>query len=1093
MSIFSNILILKASAGSGKTHALVSNYICLLLSDINIKKFANVLAVTFTNYAANEMRTRILEALDEIIVLGNNSKYLINCQLQMDNEQVKNKALKIRKKILHEYNFFTVSTIDSFIQRVVRAFAFEFRLPTNFKLQLDQNKVKLALYDIIMDKMLNNNELIKWIHSFVKDKLDSGQKWDISNDIKNMVDFLFREDTWKIFNEHETNFVDKKQFQALKKEIDQIIKNYRDKINDLATEIRQVLKPIEHKLNNNSPRDIMSLLKFLYKLDHDVDLAKEFSEKKYLSKLLSGKSLEPKKINEKKHDIEIIEFYRKNEQVLVNFVFALDDILRKDFKLKLTAQAIKQNFYYLVLFVNLLEALEEYRKRNNEFFIIDLTLLLRDIINDSETPFIYEKIGQRFDNLLIDEFQDTSRFQWENFVPLLANSLSQGFGSLIVGDVKQAIYRWRNGDWHVLLTEVKQKFSQAKELVLKNNYRSYKNIVHFNNELFSNIITVLSEIFTEKDIQETISLAYRDVKQEVVKDKNGMVEVNFIENKSNYAELMSDKVIEKIIELLAQGYNYSDIAILVRRNKEIALIVNKLIEAKDRGLLPELSVLSNNSLIVAEAPSIRLIINVLRYLEEIKSLNITPQQHKNEQEQETDYSFFYLALVVNDYVLLNNLDINLNQVLINASVQEILDILPNNFEQSIDKLSIMTLYDRVMAIIEIFNLNTFTSQIPYLRTFEDFILDFIYNEGSDIKLFLESWQEKSANLSVKIASNNQAITVMTIHGSKGLAFPVVLVPFIDWSLTPKNPIIWAQLDNDFREKYFEQMPIYPVKFQNAYVNSFFSQAIVEEKIMNIMDLLNIMYVAFTRPKEQLIVFAKTKCIKECKTNLTNIADVLYKTLLKLVQNNTVIYEKNEFEWVSFRKDENFENKKLIEEEKQLSEVHQLDDYIISKWRQKLNIKFAWKELYKDVKEELREAIDYGKLMHHIMSNVKTFEQIDTVIYKYYYAGLLDYKKAQEIIFTLKRMIQKAGIVDWFSNKYKVDTEVNILLPSGQERRPDRIIFTDTEVIVLDFKFAKPELSHKKQVREYVDILKQIYSKKKVIGYLLYEDGIMIKV
>ena len=1116
MNDFADIQVIKASAGSGKTYTLVSSYICMLFQSPGNKKFTGILAVTFTNKAAEEMKLRILEALDDIMDKGTESIYLNKCNLQLDDRQVKAKAERIRKNILHDFNYFTVSTIDSFVQRVVRSFAFEFRLPANFQIQLDQSKVKAILYDMLMDKLIADEDLQAWMMQFVLYRIEEGKGWNISQALMDMMNYVFQEDFWQIYHEHREKF-SRDNLKKIAQEIERVQSEYRQKINAVKQKIDEFINPWKSRYNTVSlPKNLGNLLKFLFNsFDERADLT-DFFSKKYARLILEGgEKFWPK--NMSLYNNEVVNFFVDNLHILSQLIAQVYDIYQRDYALYLTARAIKENFYFIGLFIDIVGLLDEYRKRYNEFMILDLSIFLRQIIGESQAPFVYEKIGQRIENILIDEFQDTSHFQWDNFVPLIDNSYSQGYGSLLVGDVKQSIYRWRGGDWRLLLTGVKQRFPNAREYALDTNYRSFQNIVFFNNKLFPQIVEVLKIQY--KDLNEkvikTIEQAYADAEQKVAdinQSFNGLVEVTFTnaQRESITQEAILDHIVDKLGNLLSQGYKYSDIAILVRKNDYIKLIVSKLIEAYEQGLLPELSILSNESLFVKLSPAIILIVNALRYIDakddiSLYSQKITGEQDDSDKANAKNLSvkaFYYLTVVVKNYYKAQGRKLNIAQLLIDSDEEKLLELLPQEFANAGEKLKKFTLYDRVMYLIRLFDLNNKPEHLPYLRTFEDFVLDFMYEEGSDIKLFLQMWDDKSKGLTVDLAHNEESLTIMTIHGAKGLAFPVVIVPFADWDLQPGNDtFVWATLFGEF----YSQLPVYPIKYKKRYFSSLFGQDLLDELLFTVMDALNLLYVAFTRPKEQLIVYAKTKYAGDSKSKENKkVGDLLFRSLsnlsaanpaeFKLHESSVELEDGTELPWITVTVDKNAERKKITKRNQQSQQKHKLLSFPISDWRDKLDIKFAWKEMYKDTKEELRQAIDRGELMHKIMSEVRTIDQVSQVVDRFYSAGQLGDYEPEQITAELTEMIKKAGVVDWFSDNWNVETEMSIILPgSGFERRPDRVISNDSQVIVIDFKFASPEAKHRQQVKEYVQLLSQIYPDRQVQGYLLYGDGNLIKV
>ncbi len=1088
----SEFQIIKSSAGSGKTHTLVDTYLCLLFKEHSAKrgkKFSEILAVTFTNKAAEEMKSRIIEALDEIIAEGTKSSYLKNCPLKYTDEQLKKLAKEIQKNILHDYNFFAISTIDSFVQRVVRTFAFEFRLPASFNIQLNSELVKNALYDMIMEKMQEDERLLNWIADFIMERLRDNKSWNLDA-IKNFATFIFTEKFWEILYDAGIEAFDIDAIDKLKKQIYITINDYRKKEKDFQDKIKEFLEPV--RPITRSRGDIYSLLNTMAKFALGNIEVVEVVENNVFNRFIDN----PKSINSGGKD-EQKEFFFANLDKLVQLAVEIKDFYDKEYKLFATARAISENIYALGLFVYFVNLLDEYRRRYNEFLIIDLTVFLRKIIGHSDAPFIYEKIGQRFENIFIDEFQDTSRFQWENFKPLIANGLANGERSLVVGDVKQAIYRWRNGDWRILLYQAEEFFSgYARIKNLNVNYRSTVNIVEFNNLLFPAMVKQLADSL--KDSVKDIKLAYSDMKQEVAgrnKDFYGRVQVDFfvISGRSSALkyELAVKKLIETIKDLVSQGYKYYDIAILVRKTTEITFLVNELIKAQEEDKsFGRFGIISNESLFVNYSPVVRTIVNALKYID-----------YKDTYNDDQGKIFYLLAMIFNYYSAVNK-SVSISDLMSFKDENELLKLLPEDFVSILDETMKAGLYEKVQMIIRSLKLNQIKEQLPYLRTFEDKVLDFMYQQGADVKLFLQMWEEEGADLTVDMSGEQDAIKIMTIHKSKGLAFPVVIVPFADWQLTPKvnDTIVWAPA------KSFPHLPVYPIKYKQANIYTEFEPYLNEEQVYSIMDNLNLLYVAFTRPKEQLIVFSHLKKKSNGKLSTDKHETAVNKLLYKALENSGMICDESQtittdegeyVQIISFSMNDKFEHRKVLtdkQEKKTLKVV--LSDYPVNNWKGKINIVFRNKDLFKEIKEPLHQSIEYGDLMHNIMSEVKTLEQLPGVVEKYVQNGLITEKDKNQVIDTLYNMVKTAGVEDWFSNSWNIATEQSIILPqTGKELRPDRVIYNDKEVIIIDFKFAEPNAKHKIQVRRYVDLYKNIpgNKNKSVRGFLLYGDGKLIEV
>ncbi len=1091
-----NLIVFKASAGSGKTHTIARQFLKFTLADDYPDNFAKILAVTFTNKASEEMKVRIIQALNDTIKNGSKSSYLDQNLKKIPDNVLRQRALRVRSEILHGYTFFTVKTIDSFIQRVVRSFAYELRLPANFKIQLDDDLVASVIYLMLMEKISLNDDphtkdLKQWLLEFMLTRIDEKGTWNFSGDIQSITKLLFDEQFIQIKKRFGKSIFSIDKLQSIKQKINQIIAEYRRQSAIFRKRFLQLTQDIiDTKPSNKSA--FHGILKF-FTADEALDLDNlTQTAKKYLG--LTDKKSKLFTTNELKIT-EYQNFIATREKQLKQLALEAIDFVKNHFKTYQTALTIRQNLYLMGIFNDLLELVEQYRYRFNEFLISDLTVFLREIIAGSQAPFIYERIGQRYENILIDEFQDTSRFQWDNFRPLIHESLSHGKQSMIVGDVKQAIYRWRGGDWRILLEEIEQEFKNyvydINQGQQSTNWRSAKNIVQFNNLLFKLLPELVQNSFLNEISSQTVDQnmlnrlnniiikAYSDAQQKVSKlheNHFGRVEIHFLHDEDQIFE----NIFDTIRQLKSEGYNFSDIAFLVRKNDQATLIAQALVEFRNKNPEYDLSVLSNESLFLVFSPAVQLIVNLLKYI------------------VESDEYFLKLA-VFNYYQLKQKSDNSIDnktftEILLADKEQLISKFLPENFTELIENLNQKTLFDIVQQIISFFDLQKFKSQYAYLRSFEDVVIDFIYEKGSDIRLFLQVWEQEAKDLSINISETHSAIRILTIHKAKGLDFPVVIIPFADWKLdeqSNKGKIIWAKPESET----FNQIPIYPVTYRKKLTETEFANEFFEEKLFNYMDSLNVLYVALTRPVDRLIVFSQYK--KNSKNNqntVKTIKDALFLTLNQMTLKSDLL-EKIEYDdKISFIADQGYDPQQFFKLKKHESTAKQItiDNYRINSWVDKTDIKLNFPNFL--VPETLRQATERGLLMHQIMSQVRTMDDIPKAVFRTAEQGLIPNSQVEKITLSLEKMIRQAGVEDWFSDNWKVLTEETIILKdSGEELRPDRIIYNDQQVIVIDFKFAKPNKKHQQQIQQYVSILSEMFENKQVAGYLLYETGKVLKV
>ncbi len=1057
MANIPELKIFKASAGSGKTHTIAKEFLKFTLTGQNPFAFSKVLAVTFTNKAAEEMKMRVIEALNDLIEHGKKSSFYDPVFDAWDDDTLRNKALELRTAILHAYTFLSISTIDSFIQRVIRSFAYDLHLPASYDIQLDTSAVGSDVYDIFMEKLADSEEsnsyfsLRHWLETLLMEQINEKGVWSIRQSIESMTQNVFKEEFAEIWENYGKQGFNEKSLQALKQKIDTVIKEFEQQAEVFQQKAEEYANP-GFDISRTALKLITGYIsegKYYKPLDKATAL-------KYLDG--SGPLLK------KKPTPEMSDFLEQKGAEFRQFVDEFMEFLEQNKRRYYTAKVIKEHFYLLAIYADILKALNEYRLRNNKYFIVDLTLLLRKIVKHDDAPFIYEKIGQYYKNILIDEFQDTSHFQWEDFKPLISESLSTGNDSMIVGDVKQAIYRWRNGDWRLLLTGVEQEFPNYAKPYMQGpstNWRSERNIVEFNNFMFERLPEIIQNLYNNDtgSQEDTIIRAYSDAQQKVSPskaDKYGRVELRFYDKNIDVIQ----ELIDTVIKLKEQGYNYSDIAILVRKNSEAAAIANELAAFRSQNPQYDFSILSNESLLLSNSAVIRLLVNTLEYI-----------------NMPGDY---YLRKVVYEKLVLDNNTRELSQVFLLETGELTEKYLPG-FQDFIDRIKGKTLYDLVQQVITYFNLGQYKDQYAYLRTFEDVVLDYMYSNGSDLQLFLETWADSLSDSTIDVSESKNSIRILTIHRSKGLAFPVVIMPFANWQLDESSSyfarkIIWAKPESD----EFNHLPVYPVTYDSKLKVSFFEQSYKKEKLYNLMDSLNVLYVAFTRPIHQLIVFT-TK--KKTKNSLTTIGDAL----LSAVTSSDFL---KEVEPGVFVRDNNFVPG--FEQRGQQSRIITLDNYNVKSWLDKTDIKLYSGNLV--LPGNVRQAAERGSLMHDILSEVETLEDIPSIVSKYVANNLLPASSEASVVMLLQNMIQRAGAEQWFGSQWKVLNEAGIMLKeTGDELRPDRIVYNDTQVVIIDFKFAKPDKKHHKQVAQYAGIVSQIFPDKEISAYLLYETGTLVQV
>ncbi|MEQ9425195.1 MAG: UvrD-helicase domain-containing protein [Cyclobacteriaceae bacterium] len=845
-------VIYRSSAGSGKTYTLTKEYLKLAFRHSDY--FKHILAVTFTNKATKEMKVRILSVLKDLADDGHELAYDLKEATGLNDEQLKQRAGEILSTILHNYSYFSVSTIDSFFQRVIRAFAREMGLQGGFRIELNEEQVLTEIIDKVLLDVGQNESLTKWLINFAENKVDDGKPWDTRREIGNLGKEILKEN-----------------FKIYEKQILEIARD-QDFIPGFLKELYKVKNDFEVVLNRLGNEALVIIN------DHGLDVTdfayKESGPAGYLEKLANRKYMPPG-IRVEASALDVNSWFAKSnplkakikacaEAGLVTLLAEAVVHYKSNLSEYESATQVLRNLYTFGILADLTNKLQEYRDENELMLISDASVFLRQIISDNDAPFIYEKVGSRFKHYLIDEFQDTSGFQWDNFRPLIENSLAEEKFNLIVGDVKQAIYRWRSGDFELLLNGVEDGIGSDRIEIkdLTQNWRSRQNIVDFNNSLFkfsseflklqaknkiSEVVDEASRVGLQNEA-EKIEEAYSAVIQEGAKKfesgDNGLVQLKFFpwadENGVDWKDNSLAEVPRMVEELQDKKYNLSDIAILVRTRQEGRDVVDYLlsyqsIQAK-KGY--RYDVISSESLYLENSSITRFLLSVIRYI-----------YKPDDAIQRVQMAYEYCRYI-------KKTDHELNSLFADSSDQKSHDnfnkLFPDVFFQSLNDLRKLPIYQLIEQLIQLFELDKFDEERAYLQGFLDAILDFTKSENDDILSFLTWWDKLGKDRTVMVSEDQNAIRVMTIHMAKGLQFKAVVVPFCEWGLDNLqgwDNILWSQ---NHQGQPFDQVPYLPLNYTTSLKSTIFFKDYYNEMIRSYIDNLNIMYVAFTRAEEVLM-------------------------------------------------------------------------------------------------------------------------------------------------------------------------------------------------------------------------------------------------
>ena len=985
------IKVLKASAGSGKTYRLTNDYVGLL----NKSEHNQILAVTFTNKATEEMKSRIVKEL--------------NVRAKEKDDK---KALEYLKTILHDYSHFNISTIDKFFQKIVRSMFRELGFSGLYNLVLD----KTQLIEDSVDEMRMNLHLYKNAYNLLLEhaleKLKEGKDWSFSKELKSLTYLLWKEEFMNLTKD-ELSLYTYENVKNLFSECVTERENIHKEWADLANKAKESFTSVGLNLKKGSSAGILT------RLDSFITGNIKFFTEKQKEKL----SLEGvlTKDNFKKYALDLVKAGFDND------IAAFADSYEKNLSRYFTINAVVSYAIYLPVIVEINSLIRERLQDKNEFLLSEMNHLLAKMIGNEDAPFIYEKVGTQIRNYLLDEFQDTSSMQWKNFIPLVVNSVSNGNENLVVGDVKQSIYRWRNSDWNILAHRIKEEFkANCKEESLDNNWRSLKNIVDFNNSFFEKLINFLAN--------EEIKTVYSDVKQEI-DSKREDSDGGFVSwkvwktlekgEKIDYQAAELEAIHKDIEKVLLQGYRKKDIGILVRSKKHGVLISKYLL---DNGI----NVISSESLLVSSSDEVKLLVYLLKVL-----------SNKNDD--------------VNKFILENLRTFSKNKHNKNSNVS--LDA------EEVLKASNLPLFERVERYIQIFGLSENKESIVYVQAFQDLVFDYNQKRSSDINGFLSWWELEGKNVSIEGSEGIDAVNILTIHKSKGLDYPVVMVPFCEWSLTVNNEIKWFRNDTNTFKNY---LPLLSLKINKDLEETIFQNEYNEEMLYKKIDSLNLIYVALTRAQSVMYIYSAPGTGHD-----------VYKWV------NEVLKEYTQDVTANIEEDDNLIEYTFGEldgakvEDKKVEAVacecgYPSYDYNNSKV--KLNLQ-----------TENSLSQHKGNVLHGILQFVKTRDDAANAVKKAVRMGLIASTEVDYVKSELEEIFNNPQTKSWFDGTYKeVWNERTII--SKEIYRPDRIMEKDGELLVVDYKFGEPNNKYNFQIKNYIKLLTQIGRWSNVRGCLYYHKN-----
>lgn len=1060
--------ILQASAGSGKTFSLTAHYLTLLLSAET--KYREILAVTFTNKATEEMKGRIMEVLRGFAVGDNGVQDYRELVLQahpgMTTPQLQEKSERIYKRILHDYSRFSISTIDGFVQKVIRGFAFELGLDSGYALEMNFEKVKNELADKLDEQLDTNPALLTWIIELAMDRISNNISWNYRTELTELAGELFKE-RYLPFDQAIQDLVQQTDLNDL---FSQYSKQTRKRLKDFEDQIR--LKSAEAVLLFENSGISPDQLK-----------GKSRSPLLNLSKIAGG---ETEKISSLAKLIDEPEEWFKDSgydglyDQLNPGIRDLYTFYQQELPGYILAQAFQKNLYYLRLMQEMAILLKTYREESGNLLISDAQNLLKGITgeDDDNPAFIWEKTGSRYKHFLFDEFQDTSANQWANFRPLLKNAMAEADGTLIdhliVGDVKQSIYRWRNGDWNILHQQAKKDIGAGYvvDANLEENYRSTANIINFNNMLYKALPIlmqqqinqtvaeqdqnlVLQEWWNEKGYNHIMPGVYAEAEQQMNPRTlpGGTIDIRIMRtdadgaalNKTTFRTAALEGMVSTLKRLMQDEKRYvpGDACVLVRSNSEAVAVVDALMAA-------QINVISGEALLLANNTAVKLLINTFLVMTGLPA-----------------NTALYKANCISLYAQIRDVE-NVPSDLFrlkDKNLEDLSSVLPPDLCLNWRAWMQQPLGELMEKLLRAYGLDKpeNASHLPYLFALRDLAGNIARQGERGLSAFLTYWEEEGGRKTLPSSESSDAVQVITIHKSKGLAFKVVLIPFCNWDTGGKtNSIFWVPAAGT----PYEALKQIPLKYTAGLGQSAVAIAYYEELLYNQMDALNMLYVATTRTKEYLYI----SCLGKKSAGLTNIGDLI-----------AFMLQDDLSEEGQFLVEEPVPVKKEKAKEGPIG-VH-FPAYPVS---DRLSAVFDADLKRKKLDMLLDDTAGReGSILHEVLARAENADEIELVLEQMLEEGLF---KAQEMEAFRLQALQVLGntqLAALLEQSTAIRNEKSIIDAYGKSYRPDKVLFAGERVIVIDYKFtAQKSKSHIAQVHGYRELLQQM-GYPDVSTYLFY--------
>lgn len=1032
--------ILNASAGSGKTYQLAYKYVRDVVEQPAL--YRHILAVTFTNKATEEMKSRILKEI-HLLASGGGSAYLDKLcrELRMDEATVRKRAAEARTHILHDYSRFTVLTIDTFFQRILRSFIKELGIDLDYNIEIETASVLAKSADSLIEAIATDRDLLRWMTGFVEERIDEGRKWDVRDGILSLGGEIFKEKNRPTLASPRS----KEELRRIVLEATAHAEATKRQMRETAAEAVGIIAAAGLTANDFSGKS-RSFVHYFYAIAG--------GELKAPTATIQRQSATDEGWCAKGSPAEALVAR------LRPLLARLCDLYTRNIRSWNTCDLLRENYRSFALLSDLYARVQQLCEEQNTMLLSETKYLLSEFIDRNDAPFIYEKTGNRYERFMIDEFQDTSVREWENFLPLLRNALAQSEQTavFIVGDIKQSIYRWRGGDWRILHEKARKALGEENVTVenLEDNWRSLPTVVTFNNRMIGRIVaadnTALNDRIDEAaargdiapqaatELRDKLHDAYEGHAQRPRREARvaGYVSVETFDERP--------PVVERICQLLDRGFRPADIMILVRGATDGAKIAAELLDFKSRNEESRyrFDVMTQEALVIGNAPVASFVAAALR-----------------------------LAL---------NPDDTLNRAIYNRYLGHAFDRpLTDEARVFFRSLRLLSPEEAFERIVMRHDLQQDRQQTAYLQAMHEQIIAFCTNKIADIPLFLNWWDEQGSGRSLSVERSEQAVEILTVHKAKGLENKAVIIPYCSWQLEPKSGgnvqnIVWAEAKGELSEA-----GCFPVKFKKTMAESGFSEEFYRETVYAHVDNINLLYVALTRAAESLHVFIPQRGSRHVGSLLLeHLTAEGEKALLDdLAGRYTRTDDSERFEFGEFAGPADTARKGTG------ARHVVLEHYPTA--QADLRLRLPSQRYFEDAAEAELSPRNYGILMHRAFENAATEADIEAAIAGMEHDATLNASDATLLRQMIAQALTDPVAREWFDGHWqRIRNEQEIIVPGDvPTRRPDRVMIDGERAVVVDYKFGEHDAPrYRRQIGDYCALLRDMgYTRTE--GYLWY--------